>query len=162
MYYFEIWRFPDLIEDNRNKTFIKTLADFFAKKIRQSPEFLIQNSILILTRSRQNRNALQMLMLFQSVTRYFSSHDNMTISLSLSTTLISFLLFAAYSEQRNTNEVTLPWSLLYYGVFILNIHERRIFLKSAGEEIFHPKPVTDKNKNFMTQLVLSEILHSKV
>ena len=80
----------------------------------------------------------------------------------LSTTLISFLLFAAYSEQRNTNEVTLPWSLLYYGVFILNIHERRIFLKSAGEEISHPKPVTDKNKNFMTQLVLSEILHSKV
>ena len=80
MYYFEIWRFPDLIEDNRNKTFIKTLADFFAEKIGQSLEFLIQNSILILTRSRQNRNALQMLMLFQSVTRYFSSHDNMTIS----------------------------------------------------------------------------------
>lgn len=159
MYYFEIWRFPDLIEDNRNKTFIKTLADFFAKKIRQSPEFLIQNSILILTRSRQNRNALQMLMLFQSVTRYFSSHDNMTISIS---SLISFFLFAVYSEQRNTNEVTLPWSLLYYGVFILNIHERRIFLKSAGEEISHPKPVTDKNKNFMTQLVLSEILHCKV
>ena len=97
-----------------------------------------------------------------NVTRYFSSHDNMTISLSLSTTLISFFLFAAYSEQRNTNEVTLPWSLLYYGVFILNIHERRIFLKSAGEEISHPKPVTDKNKNFMTQLVLSEILHCKV
>ena len=92
-------------------------------------------------------------------TRYFSSHDNMTISIS---SLISFFLFAVYSEQRNTNEVTLPWSLLYYGVFILNIHERRIFLKSAGEEISHPKPVTDKNKNFMTQLVLSEILHCKV
>lgn len=87
----------------------------------------------------------------------------MTISLFFIyfTDLFLFICCVQRTKKHEWSDFAVKSIILWY-IFVLNIHERRIFLKSAGEEIFHPKPVTDKNKNFMTQLVLSEILHCKV
>lgn len=52
--------------------------------------------------------------------------------------------------------------VVYFDILMLNIPERNEIQKSAGKKIFLPKPVTSEDKNFMTQLFLSIILHSKV
>jgi len=123
VYHFKIWRFPDLIEDNRNKTFNKTFADFFAKKIRQSLEFLIQNSILILTWSRQCATNADVVSMSQDISVVMTIWQYLFFYL-LHWSLSFYLLRTANKETR------MKW--LCREVYYIMVFSFKIFTKDAS------------------------------
>lgn len=106
-----------------------------------------------------------------NITRYATNADVVWTWISVVITHAS-LYKSIYNSELSRFMCSVQWEkkhefkwvcrVVYFDILMLNIPERNEIQKSAGKKIFLPKPVTSEDKNFMTQLFLSIILHSKV